>query len=1403
MRRPDFWIVLLLFLIPLFFFAPVTFGGRTLIPADNLYQFEPWAAYREQAGASEIPHNALLSDLVLQNYQWKQFIRQNIDEGELPLWQPNQFTGTPFLANGQHSLLYPFSLIYYLLPLESAYGWFTVSQLWLAGVLMFLYIRGIGLGRIAGLIAALTVQLSSFFIVSTVHPMIQAGAAWLPLILLMTEYIIRRQPLKENGNPATLLWVIIGAAGLGMTHLAGHLEIVYYTLLVTAFYGGCRILWEVWHHKQTSGESALFLMLTRPVITLVSMVALGFGLGAVQFIPGVEAANNSFRTGRDTTLEEVRGYALPTRHIAKFVLPNVFGNPAHHDYFDVFEWETIPHDWQRPNPDAPDRTIRVTNTDFGIKNYVEGGVYVGILPLILAAYGLAAGWVAWRKKEQSGAPPLRIIFVSLALLSLAFMFGTPFYALLYYGLPGVDQLHTPFRWIWVWTVCIAVLAAYGTEALSRSGGEHEHGEKYNESKAARRFLYLLAKRGGWVLVYGGTLVLLGLIISRLFFPKFEPLVTSFFEGLAGAQNAFPDVNAFYSYQFRNILLLALMVIGAGAVLRVSRCPIYLGKGNRRLPIWQAMAVVVIALDLFAATFDFNPAARKAWLSFKPPAIEWLQARQQEEGLFRLQAYNWGEEPLNANSGWQYGLHDLRGYDSLFSYDYAQMMGKIASQGGLAHNRIDSIFYDNPQALANPLLDLLNVRYIITDWLIHDATQFGYEEVYVDAGTRIYRNKEALPRAYTVPLPANGEAYTAGERCPPSIFGRRSGLSMPSLQDLRYIPPLRGACIPVAPATITVYENITVYVDAQVEEDSWLVLADGYDAGWRAYIKPRGAPEEGEKEIEIVQVNDNLRGVRLPAGDWTVRFRYSPASFQVGAFLTFTGAMLLIFLFLVWLWQTFVSAKTREESGNPFVKNSLVPIVLNLFNRGIDFAFAFIMLRILGPENAGIYYYAIVIFGWFDIVTNFGLNTLLTREVARHRESAGIYLFNTSLLRLGLGILALPVLGVVLFTRNATVSPSLDSTAVIAILLLYLGLIPNSISTGLTALFYAFEKAEYPAAISTITTLLKVSLGLGTLLLGWGVVGLAGVSILTNIFTLGVLGRLAYPLLRGNWRPVRDGALQRTMLREAFPLMINHLLATVFFKSDVVLMEAINGAAEVGVYSTSYKWLDALNVIPAFFTMALLPILSRQAHSDLLAFKKNYLFGIKLLFVMAVFVAVLTTFLAYGLVGFLGGRAFLPAGAIALQIMIWSIPVGWLNSLTQYVLIALDRQRYITGAFIVSVSFNVITNLIFLPAYGYRAAAITTILSEMLLFAGFFVLLRPVLGSINWLRLLWRPVVIGALSFLVLYVSWEQMPLVGLAGGLFVFGVGILLLNPFDAEESARLARLMPGRLRKILLRQPA
>ena len=64
--------------------------------------------------------------------------------------------------------------------------------------------------------------------------------------------------------------------------------------------------------------------------------------------------------------------------LVTIVYPNFFGNPAHHGYFDLFTWR-----WE-PALTFPDGQY----IDWGIKNYVEGGAYMGLLPLLLALLAL-------------------------------------------------------------------------------------------------------------------------------------------------------------------------------------------------------------------------------------------------------------------------------------------------------------------------------------------------------------------------------------------------------------------------------------------------------------------------------------------------------------------------------------------------------------------------------------------------------------------------------------------------------------------------------------------------------------------------------------------------------------------------------------------------------------------------------------------------------------------------------------------------------------------------------------------------------------------------------------------------------------------------------------------------------
>ncbi|MCA9961101.1 MAG: hypothetical protein KC443_18805, partial [Anaerolineales bacterium] len=138
--RKDILMVAGFLFLPLLLLGSVTLGNQTMLPVDNLFQWQPWQSAAAELGVTQ-PQNGLLTDLLIENFAWKRFAVDSIKAGDVPLWNPYLFAGMPFLATGQHGMLYPFSWLFFLMPIPKAYGWYALSQLWLAGTLMYVYGR--------------------------------------------------------------------------------------------------------------------------------------------------------------------------------------------------------------------------------------------------------------------------------------------------------------------------------------------------------------------------------------------------------------------------------------------------------------------------------------------------------------------------------------------------------------------------------------------------------------------------------------------------------------------------------------------------------------------------------------------------------------------------------------------------------------------------------------------------------------------------------------------------------------------------------------------------------------------------------------------------------------------------------------------------------------------------------------------------------------------------------------------------------------------------------------------------------------------------------------------------------------------------------------------------------------
>ncbi|HMR68059.1 MAG TPA: flippase, partial [Anaerolineae bacterium] len=636
---------------------------------------------------------------------------------------------------------------------------------------------------------------------------------------------------------------------------------------------------------------------------------------------------------------------------------------------------------------------------------------------------------------------------------------------------------------------------------------------------------------------------------------------------------------------------------------------------------------------------------------------------------------------------------------------------------------------------------------------------------------------------------------------------------------RHLTPADAARPPGEPGvTVTAYTPNEVRLVAHVDQPTWLVLADTYFPGWRAYasqltinneqlainneqlaknltLQPSNLPET---ELTIHRANGTFRAVYLPPGEWQVRFRYSPRSVQLGLYTSFLALALLAFLLGSWAWGKLYRESEDDSPIKRVAKNSLVPMVMALSNRLIDFAFALLMLRILQPEGAGQYAFAVAFIGLVEIFTRYGLGTLVTRDVAANRAESNRYLANASILRLYLWLAALPLMALVLALYGWFGDTTTEVMITIAIFAV--GTFFSNLSDGLTALFYAHEKAEYPAGVSAITTLVRVSVGALVLLLGWGIIGLAGASLLANLTAFAVL---SYVLVNKIYRPYleSDPGLQKEMMGQSFPLMINHLLSTIFFRIDVFILKPTWGSAQVGYYSAAYKYIDGINVIPQYFTLAIFPLMSRFAADSRDSLMRAYRLSLRLLLIMAIPLAVGTPFIAEELIWFLAGERFLPDSVIVLQLLIWFLPFSFINQVTQYVLIAIHQQKQLTKAFIIGVVFNTVTNLIFIPLYGYRAAAITTVLSEWSLLIPFYLMVRKNLGVVPWFDIAWRPGVAGAVMGGVLWLAGDLNFIATLSLGGLTYVVTLAAIGGLSQPDMAVLWRALPlAKLRQRLRR---
>jgi O-antigen/teichoic acid export membrane protein len=484
-------------------------------------------------------------------------------------------------------------------------------------------------------------------------------------------------------------------------------------------------------------------------------------------------------------------------------------------------------------------------------------------------------------------------------------------------------------------------------------------------------------------------------------------------------------------------------------------------------------------------------------------------------------------------------------------------------------------------------------------------------------------------------------------------------------------------------------------------------------------------------------------------------------------------------------------------------------------RGLDTVILLLLVGSLDPAALGAYNTAaLLVAQYLATFTEFGLGVLLTREVARHPNAAQ-RLFGVTLgLRLILiGVAAVPVAWLVITAYHAIgtlgLSEPLTNEGQQAIWILLLTLVPGAYSGAVTALYNAAERMEVPAVIEVFTALLSFLARIGVLVLGWGVIGLAWAAVFVSSITALIFLVLQ---MRTFFTPTLsfDGTALRQLVPQALPLMLNNLLSVIFFRFDLFIVRAFGGSNAdllVQQYVLPYQLLNIALVLPPAVTFAVFPLLARRAggvRSELASAQQRTL---HLLLLIAFPLAMLMTVLADDLVWLFARRRFaeyLPSVTV-LAVLAWFLPLSFVNGLLQYVLIAIERQTAITRAFVIGAAFNLTANLIAIPLAirwgrpqdALLAAAVITILSEVVLYMVFHPVLRREGLAPAIHRLMWRPALASLLMAVAMAPAILWLPgWLGSVGAILigpvVYVAGLWMLGAIGAEELA-LARRIAGR----------
>lgn len=263
------WVLAACAALPIAFLLPGFLPDRTVLPVDHAVAYPPW-----QTGATPLPRNPNLNDVMTQFAPWAKAARSAWKEREVPFRDRWNGCGTPLAANGTSAAFSPLTFLMLGLPLAQAVTLAAAVKLLLALTGAWLWLTELEISDRPALLGATAFAFSFTMTPWLLFPQTAVVALW-PWALFAIERM--RRPAVERRALALLVAIF------AVWPLCGHLE----SVASGAVFAGLWLLAR-WALRDLPEAPRLFGRLGLAA-------AAAIGLSAFSLLPQIEAIAASNR----------------------------------------------------------------------------------------------------------------------------------------------------------------------------------------------------------------------------------------------------------------------------------------------------------------------------------------------------------------------------------------------------------------------------------------------------------------------------------------------------------------------------------------------------------------------------------------------------------------------------------------------------------------------------------------------------------------------------------------------------------------------------------------------------------------------------------------------------------------------------------------------------------------------------------------------------------------------------------------------------------------------------------------------------------------------------------------------------------------------------------------------------